>query len=161
MSETVLFKSEDHDHDHCVADALAAAARICEERGERLTPLRRQVLELVWASHRPARAYDLLDRLQEHRSSAAPPTVYRVLDFLLEQGLVHRIESLNAFVGCGTPGDHHGGQFLICRSCEKIAELDAGSITDAVEQVAAENGFQVERQTVEAFGLCPDCAGDL
>lgn len=159
MSDTALFKSKDHDHDNCVADALAAAARICEERGERLTPLRRQVLELVWASHRPARAYDLLDRLQEHRSSAAPPTVYRVLDFLLEQGLVHRIESLNAFVGCGTPGDHHGGQFLICRSCEKVAELDADSISQAVEQVAIGNGFQVERQTVEAFGLCPECAG--
>lgn len=160
MTETVLFKSEDHDHDHCVADALAAAASLCEARGERLTPLRRQVLELVWASHRPARAYDLLDRLQEHRSSAAPPTVYRVLDFLLEQGLVHRIESLNAFVGCGTPGDHHGGQFLICRVCEKIAELDSGSISLAVEKAAGGSGFRVERQTVEAFGLCPDCIKD-
>src|SRR5262245_4876474 len=111
------FPRKGHDHDRCVTDALSAAEAVCARAGDRLTPLRRRVLELVWASHRPAGAYALLDRLREDGRGAAPPTVYRALDFLLERGLIHRIESLNAFVGCAHPGENHLVQFLICRSC--------------------------------------------
>ncbi len=108
------FTSADHDHGHCVATALDAAASLCQRRRARLTPLRRRVLELVWRSHEPQGAYDILDTLGERGRRAAPPTVYRALDFLLGQGLIHRIESLNAFVGCRDPDTPHAGQFLIC-----------------------------------------------
>src|SRR5699024_7737219 len=94
------FAHNEHDRTACVSDALARADRICRPQGRRLTPMRRRVLELVWNSHKPVKAYDLLEAIRSNRNNAAPITVYRALDFLQEAGLVHRIESLNAFVGC-------------------------------------------------------------
>ena len=90
---------------------------------------------------------------------AAPPTVYRALDFLLDNGLVHRIASLNAFVGCNHPEHAHQGQFLICRKCHAAIELEQSSISDAIIQSAADVGFKVEGQTVEVVGLCAGCQG--
>ena len=97
------FPDGGHEHQGCVADALARAEDVCRQRGARLTPLRRRVLELVWDSHRAVKAYDLLAALGETAGAAKPPTVYRTLEFLMEHGLVHRIDSLNAFVGCPQP----------------------------------------------------------
>ena len=100
MSEIPAFARPRHDHDHCVANALAAAEQVCATRGLKLTPLRRRVLELVWAGHGPVGAYDLLQALAEGDARAVqPPTVYRALEFLREAGLVHRIDTLNAFIG--------------------------------------------------------------
>ena len=151
------FKMEKHDHRRCVTTALDRAAKVCAAKGARLTALRRQVLELVWQSHRPAGAYDILAALGRKRDYVAPPTVYRALEFLRAQGLVHRIESLNAFVGCERPGEPHCGQFLICRACGRAAEMADGRIEAAVRRGLAEAGFALERPTVEALGLCPDC----
>jgi Fur family zinc uptake transcriptional regulator len=147
----------DHDHNRCVADALAAAIELCERRGNRLTPVRRRVLELVWRSHAPVGAYALLDELREEGRSAAPPTVYRALEFLLENGLIHRIESLNAFIGCSDPRRPHQGQHLICRRCGSVTELAAAEIIGAVRRSAAAVGFTVERQTIEIAGVCEAC----
>ena len=80
-----------HNHDHCIVDALQRAEALCEQRNVRLTPIRRRVLELVWHSHAPIGAYAILDQLKTTDRSAAPPTVHRALDFLLEHGLVHRL----------------------------------------------------------------------
>ena len=159
MSTTVVtpFKHEDHDHDHCVDDAIAHAERQCEQRGVRLTPIRRRVLELIWRRHQPMKAYDLLDMLRTERRSAAPPTVYRALDFLLEEGLIHRIESLNAYVGCGDPDRPHVGQFLICQHCNAVAELNDADVHKVLTDKAGELGFQVNTQTIEINGLCPGC----
>jgi Fur family zinc uptake transcriptional regulator len=151
------FPAAHHDHGRCIDDALAAAEDLCARNGQRLTPLRKRILEMVWQEHRPVGAYDLLDRLRGEHKGAAPPTVYRALDFLLENGLIHRIESLNAYVGCGTPEAPHSGQFLICRHCNRIAELDDGAIDDAVRQRAKRLGFQVESQTIEILGDCAEC----
>ena len=148
-----------HDHRSCMADALAHAERICTGRGARLTKLRRRVLELIWESHTPVGAYDLLRRLGQEHGAAAPPTVYRALDFLLEHGLIHRIESLNAFVGCAVPVEAHAGQFLICRDCGAAAEMHDARVNRAINRGAAELGFAVERKTVEVRGLCPVCRG--
>jgi Fur family zinc uptake transcriptional regulator len=154
------FQDECHDHTGCVQDALDAAERVCAERGVRLTKLRRRVLELVWQSHRPQKAYDLLALLRDDNQRAAPPTVYRALEFLHDEGLIHRIESLNAFVGCGDPTRPHGGQFLICRHCGAVAELSDGRISELMDSKAAELGFRVHRRTVELEGECPDCRDD-
>jgi len=137
--------------------ASDTAAKLCDRRGVKLTPLRRQVLDLVVDAARPVGAYELLDRLRESQGRAAPPTVYRALEFLIEQGLVHRIESLNAYVGCADPDHAHAWQFLICRDCGQAFELDDRRIRNAIAKGAAERGFQVGRQTVEITGTCARC----
>ncbi len=149
-----------HDHRHCLKDALDRAAALCRRRGVRLTPLRRRVLELVWGGHRPLGAYDILDALKAERDGAAPPTVYRALDFLRAHGLVHRIESRNSFVGCPDPDTPHGGQFLICRTCGRAAELNDTRIDSAVRASAERAGFAVSRRTIEIEGECPNCRRD-
>jgi Fur family zinc uptake transcriptional regulator len=141
-----------------VHTALSEADELCAQKGLRLTALRRRVLELVWQSHKPLGAYDILAVLSEEDGRrAAPPTVYRALDFLLENGLVHRIASLNAFTGCNHPTHVHQGQFLICRECHAAIELQSPTISEAVTTAAAEVGFAVEGQTVEIIGVCSGC----
>lgn len=147
-----------HDHSRCVNSALSEAESRCERAGVRLTSLRKRVLELVWQSHKPLGAYDILAVLSEEDGRrAAPPTVYRALDFLLENGLVHRIASLNAFIGCSHAEHRHQGQFFICRQCQTTIELEQPLISDAISNSAQSIGFAVEGQTVEIVGLCSQC----
>jgi Fur family zinc uptake transcriptional regulator len=152
-----MFVERAHDHGSCIETALDRAETVCQARGVRLTELRRRVLVLVWRRHEPIGAYDLLDELKLTHRRAAPPTVYRALDFLIDQGLVHRLESLNAYIGCTRPEELHAGQFLICSGCASIGELDDPEIARAVSCRAASLGFLVERQTIEVRGLCADC----
>jgi Fur family zinc uptake transcriptional regulator len=157
MPKTPL-ASRPHDHSHCVHTALSEADALCLRKGLRLTALRRRVLELVWQSHKPLGAYDILAVLSEEDGRrAAPPTVYRALDFLLENGLVHRIASLNSFTGCNHPTHAHQGQFLICRECHAAIELQHPAISQAVISAATEVGFTVEAQTIEILGICAGC----
>ena len=153
------FKPRRHRHQQCIDDALSAAENLCAGRSRKLTPLRRRVLELIWSRHEPARAYDILGQLDGEGRSGAPPTVYRALEFLLANGLVHRIQSLNAYVGCGEPGTTHAGQFLICQGCNAVGELDDPEIEALITDKAGATGFDVQRQTIEIMGLCPDCTG--
>ena len=154
---TNRFPAEEHDHDRCVAEAIGRAERLCRQKGLRFTSQRRRVLELVWNSHRPVGAYDILDQLKADGHSAAPPTVYRALEFLIEADLVHRLDSLNAFVGCPDPDNPHNAQFLICRSCRSVAELDDTQINALVDAKAAALGFTAIHQTLEIQGLCENC----
>ncbi len=145
-------------HQGCIDHALQAATELCSREGLRLTPIRKRVLELVWQSHQPLGAYEILAQLSaEEGKPSAPPTVYRALDFLLEHGLIHRLASLNAFIGCNRPHQRHQGHFLICRQCKVARELPHDGIDQAVEQAAAALGFQVEQQVVEVSGLCAPC----
>lgn len=139
---------------------LALAEQVCAAHGARLTDLRREVLELILSAEGPLTAYVLLDQLKQTRS-AAPPTIYRALDFLLEQGLIHKLERLNAFLACidDDPLSHnHAAQFLICRNCHSVRELEDRKISDAVEHAAETIGFVPELTTIEVEGLCADCA---
>lgn len=141
---------------------LDRAGAICAARGARLTNLRREVLGLILDAAAPIGAYELLDRLRATRRRAAPPTVYRALDFLLEQGLIHRVERLSAFVGCvaHAPGEEsgHAAQFLICRTCGKVTELEDHELAEALAEAARRFGFTVNAATIEAEGLCAACA---
>jgi Fur family zinc uptake transcriptional regulator len=151
------FEPHEHDHGHCMADALREAERVCAQRGERFTPLRRTVFELLWSSHKPVKAYELLAQLALTHDRPAPPTVYRALDFLQEAGLVHKLESLNAYIGCGEPGRRHQGQFLICEDCGVVAELDDEFLTAMIDTNAKKIGFKVNDETIEISGLCRQC----
>jgi Fur family zinc uptake transcriptional regulator len=152
-------------HDAGVAAARTEADAACRARGAQLTALRREVLRLVLESRQPIGAYALLDRLRGDRPGAAPPTVYRALDFLQEQGLVHRVERLNAFVGCAGPQHHHCGhghdhphQFLICGRCGATEEICDDAVARAVASAARHAGFVPTRTTVEIEGSCAACA---
>ena len=151
------FLSDEHDHRHCIANALEDAKTICSERAARLTPVRQRVLEIIWQSHRPLGAYAILEVLAGEGHSPAPPTVYRALEFLLTHGLVHRLSSLNAFIGCARPGHPGAGQFLLCTACGTAAELNDTGIERAIERSAGTEGFTSHVHTVEISGLCPHC----
>jgi Fur family zinc uptake transcriptional regulator len=138
---------------------LAEAAQACAQQGAQLTPLRRSVLGLILEAEGPLTAYQLLDRLKETRAGAVPPTVYRALDFLLQQWLVHKIERLNAFIPCAQAGHHHDmAQFLICRKCGTVAEIEDRAVTKALAHAAEREGFHPGRATVEVDGTCAACS---
>ena len=146
-----------HNHSDCIATALARADETCRREGIRFTRIRRRVLELIWAGHRPVPAYNLLQQLRREKHNAEPPTVYRALDFLLENRLAHKIESLNAYIGCALPQHRHVGQFLICSGCNQVTELDDAELQRMVEKKASRAGLKAMRQTIEITGRCPRC----
>lgn len=157
MTEHPLACSQ-HNHDHCIDDALSAARTLCAERGVRLTDLREQVLALIWDSHKPLGAYTLMEMLSDQSTRrVAPPTVYRALDFLLEQGLIHRINRLNAFVGCPSPEHQHHSHFLLCNDCGVAVELESPKLDKDIAKAAHNAGFQVEAHSLEVTGLCSRC----
>lgn len=146
-----------HDHASCSADALAMAETLAEASALRLTPVRRRALEILLEAHRAMGAYEVLDRLSEAGFGRQPPVAYRALDWLVEHGLAHRIQRLNAYVACLHPGLAHAPVFLICRACDRVAEAPGQRVRAALEAGAATAGFVVERASVEAVGLCPAC----
>ncbi|HPW34087.1 MAG TPA: transcriptional repressor, partial [Arenimonas sp.] len=137
-------QTDSHDHPctdplHHVHDAggfVKAVEQACEERGLRLTPLRAQALALIAAETKPIKAYDLLDKMKTEKGNAAPPTVYRALDFLLEQGFIHRLASINAFVSCHHPQVEHSVPFLICDKCQNAVEMEDDGVSAMLETQA-------------------------
>jgi len=140
-----------------VAAQLNQAAEACARDGAQLTELRRCVLGLVLESDGPVTAYQLLDRLKKIRKGAVPPTVYRALDFLLEQGLIHRLERLNAFIPCVETGHRHVAQFLICHECGSVAEIEDHVAAKALDHAAEREGFRPRNAIVEIEGTCAAC----
>ncbi|NDK39307.1 transcriptional repressor [Pseudoxanthomonas gei] len=152
------------DPQHHVSDAngfVLAVERACQERGLRLTPIRARVLQLIAEAGKPVKAYELLDlvRAQKGVGADAPPTVYRALDFLMANGFVHKLESVNAFVACHHPNsDQHSVPFLICDRCHSAVELEDREVVSQLEARAKALGFQPQAQTLEVHGLCARCA---
>ena len=146
-----------HDHQDDARSFVAAVEHASTARGLRLTPLRREVLELVASAGKPAKAYDLLDRLREKHGNAAPPTVYRALDFLLENGFIHKLESINAYVSCHHPAEAHQVPFLICDKCQCAQEVCDERVAELIEAQAKAFGFRPQAQTLEVHGICKNC----
>jgi Fur family transcriptional regulator, zinc uptake regulator len=146
-----------HDHAHCSADVMARADSLVQAKGARLTPVRRRVLQILLEDHRALGAYDVLQRLVVEGFGNQPPVAYRALDFLVEQGLAHRVDRLNAFTACMHPGEAHAPAFLICRMCHTVAEAAGAPVRAALDKAARAIGFVVEASNVEALGLCPKC----
>jgi Fur family zinc uptake transcriptional regulator len=148
-----------HDHAQHAAGALERAERICRERGLRLTPIRRKALEALHADHRPVGAYDLADRMSPAGGRRlAPISIYRALDFLVEQGFVHRLSTRNAYLACL---HGHGADevvaFLICEACGGVDEDSSPTMKQAVAAIAASRQFQPQHQVVEIVGRCEHC----
>jgi Fur family transcriptional regulator, zinc uptake regulator len=143
---------------HRAVDArLDEAAAACAGRGAQLTALRRHVLSLILEADGPLTAYQLLDRLRAARKGAAPPTIYRALDFLLAQRLIHKVERLNAFIPCSESGHEHPAQFLICRQCGTVTEIEDSATASALEHAAERKGFHPLTTVVEIEGTCAAC----
>ena len=135
---------------------LAQATELVRAKGQKLTPIRRKVLHLLLESQEPAKAYDLLDKL-DGEGAAKPPTIYRALDFLQRMGLAHKIESLNAYVACGHAGHEHSAVFLICDECGAAEELHAIETGNALEAETKAAGCSVQGAVIEARGTCRKC----
>ncbi len=146
-----------HAHVHDARALVRAVAEVSAERGLRLTPLRREVLELIVGAGRPMKAYDLLDLLREKHGNAAPPTVYRALDFLLENRFIHKLESINAFVSCHHPAEAHQVPFLICDVCSSAQEVCDDRVAELIEAQSRALGFRPQAQTLEVHGTCRHC----
>ena len=146
-----------HDHGTCMSDALTAADARCAAGGLRFTPVRRKVLEILLQDHRALGAYTILDRLREDGFGSQPPVAYRALDFLVANGLAHKIERLNAFIACAHTNHSHTPAFMICRLCDAVAEALSSTAQGALRDTARTTGFRIERTVIEAEGICPSC----
>jgi Fur family zinc uptake transcriptional regulator len=158
MMPRAIFPAPDHDHERCASTAIAYAEAQCTARAQRLTPIRRQVLEALLESHNPLGAYEIIERLAEKNGRLAPITVYRALDFLRQNGLVHRIESRNAFVAC--VHNHAGGDlvvFLICERCGAVGEGPGAAVADALKASSRAAGFSPKNPLIEIVGVCSHC----
>lgn len=151
---------ECHDHATCISDAVQSAIETCEAAGLQFTPVRRRVLEILLEKHRALGAYDILEHLRDEGLGSQPPVAYRALDFLVSHGFVHKIERLNSFVACSCPGTDHAPLFLICQSCQSVAEADSDELRGILSKTAQTVGFQVSATVVEVAGLCPTCQQD-
>jgi len=159
MSETIDNKAvqQPHNHKGCMQHALQAAEHICIQKGVRLTAIRKRILELICASHKAIGAYELLDLFKLEDPKAKPVTIYRALDFLMEAGLVHKIESLNAFIGCLEAEKQHKSVILICDNCKNAYEVDATAVSDSLFALSESMQFKPQRLTLELHGLCASC----
>jgi Fur family zinc uptake transcriptional regulator len=146
-----------HHHQHDANAFVSEVTAACELRGLRLTEIRQQVLDLIASAHKPIKAYDLLDKLKDDRSNAAPPTVYRALDFLIENGFIHKLQSINAYVSCHHPSVVHQVPFLICDVCESATEICDERVSKLLNDQARTLGFRTRAQTLEVHGVCNDC----
>ncbi|MBI1398737.1 transcriptional repressor [Hyphomonas sp.] len=156
-----------HSHDHGAANTpcspqdteafLQEAEALVVRQGQRMTKIRRKVLRLLLDSDGPAKAYDLLANL-DGEGAAKPPTIYRALDFLQDTGLVHKIESLNAYVACGHTSHSHSAVFLICDTCKGAEELHATATSASLKAETHAAGFHMTRAVVEVRGICRNCA---
>lgn len=144
----------DHDHEACQIGGMQVAEQICAARSVQFTPVRRRALEILLESHKAMGAYDVLARLEADGFGSKPPVAYRALGFLVDNGLAHRVERLNAFVACTHPAAPHDPAFMICRTCGHVAETLSDQSLDAPAQAA---GFIIENAVIEAQGLCPEC----
>src|SRR5262245_11532034 len=153
-----VFPAPGHDHDRCSSDAMAVAEARCHERGQRLTPIRRAVLGALLGSHQPLGAYEIMERVAGGGPRPAPITVYRALEFLRENGLVHRIESRNAFVACVHA--HVAGDlvvFLICERCGAVGEASSVKVASTLRSAARAVGFTPKSPVIEVGGVCTHC----
>ena len=145
------------DHNHCIENAITSAKCYCNSNKIQFTPLRERVLRKVWESHKSVKAYDLINNMGSKNEPVKPPIVYRVLDFLLNIGLIHRIDSLNAFVGCQHPFEHENCYLLICENCAVVEESCSDKFTSEINKISQHRRFSPTHTVLEIHGYCAAC----
>jgi len=140
-----------------VADGLKRAEMLCLQHGKRFTPIRRKVLEILLKQGRSVKAYDLLDKIRHEQPNAAPPTVYRALDFLFEEGLIHRLDAINAWSACHDAGGTPNHVLIICTQCGVVTELEDAKLSRELAQKIKDAGFVPDHQETELRALCSRC----
>jgi len=159
-----LFPAPEHNHGPCLAETHARAEAAFAARGLRLTPIRLEVLDEIAASHAAIGAYDVLDRLARKGRRLAPISVYRAIDALVEAGIVHKLETQNAFFACHRPDEHArepagGGQLVLtCNSCGTVAELAGETVREAIAGAARSARFKIASSVLEVRGTCSNCS---
>ena len=149
---------EKHSHKQCIKEALRHAEQVCLTHKCRLTPIRRGVLQIIWESHKPIKAYSILAQLSSDDFLEKPPTVYRALQFLLDNHLIHRIESQNAYIGCNASYKHLGSKFFICDECNEVEELAEPAINKALRDAGKRQGLSPSLINIEIHGTCAQCS---
>jgi len=157
IHSSAAFPAPEHDHGHCLAEAMDRAGKAFADKGLKLTGLRRAVFAEIAASHKAVGAYEVLARLAAGGERLAPISVYRAIDALVGVGIVHRFESRNAFFACHA-GHARRQLVLACESCRSVAEVDADSVFQAIDKSAAQVAFSAKQAVVEVWGLCANCA---
>ncbi len=156
-----MVKSPDpSQHPDRVESALAVAEALCQRRGRRFTPIRRKVLELLLQHERSLKAYELLDEIRAIYPNATPPTVYRALDFLLEEGLVHRVETLNSFMACGDAAGAPHNLLVVCTRCGNVAEIHDDIVRNRLADRIRTTGYRLAGEEIEVKALCVECQTD-
>jgi Fur family zinc uptake transcriptional regulator len=146
-------------HEHVLTDQLSTAEALCVQRGKRLTPIRRKVLEILLAEHRSVKAYELLELIRGVQPGAAPPTIYRALDFLVEEGLVHRLDAINAWTACLDAAGEPHDLLVVCTRCGAVAELSDPELSRKLAERVAKAGFALSGHETELRALCRQCRG--
>ncbi len=140
-----------------IAAQLRTAESLCSQRGKRLTPIRRKVLEILLGQQRSLKAYELLELIRDVQHGAAPPTVYRALDFLVDEGLVHRLDAINAWTACLDAAGQPHDLLVVCTQCGAVAELSDPDLSRQLAGKVAEAGFMLAGHETELRALCGKC----
>ena len=155
-TNNILSSFQKHYHNICCEHYKASIHKYCHENNLKLTPLRQKVLEILIRGHKPFGAYEILDIFSKESFSSSPPIAYRVLDFLIEKGLVYKIQGLNSFIACAFAKWSHIPAFVICRKCDNVAEIKGQKNFSKAPTVALD--FKIENAMIEIFGICSTCS---
>ena len=148
---------KNHDHRKCSKKVIQNAEETCLKFSLNFTPIRKKVLEIISSNHKPSRAYDLLEKLRDDGFCDKPPTIYRALDFLIENKIVHKLNTINAYVACFDEESEEISCFLICEMCQEIEEFHNKNLNKVLTNIGKKRGIEIKNLNLEIGFKCQEC----